>query len=907
MIAAHPDEDTMDITRLSPEEALASLASTHVGLSQQEAGSRLVRFGPNRVEETRRTPLWRDLLRQFSHFFALLLWLAAGLSLVAEFYQPGQGMLRLALAIVAVILVNGFFSFWQEYRAEKAIAALKRLLPREVRVLREGAIHTLPAEALVPGDILLLQEGDDVPADCRLLECSGLRVNAATLTGESRPLGRQAEAEEEAQSALAARNLVLAGTSIVSGECRALVFATGMRTEFGQIAHLTQSAAGVASPLQQEIVRLSRLVAGIAIALGGLFFLAGQALGLPFWASFMFAIGVIVANVPEGLLPTVTLALAMATQRMAKRNALVRHLPAVETLGCTTVICSDKTGTLTENRMEVRRLYAAGGFHPPAATRQEARARVRPLLRAALACHNLKEVASEEGTRLAGDPTEIALVAWAKTVENRHLPPLLGEIPFDGARRRMSVVVEERGGRTLYCKGALEALLPLCRRYETTKGSRPLTGEASHRLLAAEAELGGRGLRVLAFAYGRLADHTPIGPEAEHGLVFCGLIGLEDPPRPDVAEAMARCRSSGIRVIMVTGDHPATALAIAREIGLARSRQPRVLTGEAMGRLTDIQLGLILAEPEVIVARASAEQKMRVVRTLQAAGEVVAVTGDGVNDAPALKAADIGVAMGRSGTDVARESADLVLLDDHFATIVAAIEEGRAVFDNLRKFCTYILTHTIPELVPYLAYGLLRLPPGLTVMQILAVDLGTDTLPALALGAEPPDPAVMRRPPRGRKERLLDAGLLLRAYLFLGVVEAGIAMGLFVFVMMRAGWDWGRLTSTLPDANDPAYLAASTACLLAIVVSQMANLFLCRHPSRPLFPLVLAGNRLLLWGLAFELALISLIIYTPWGQAIFGTAALDAQVWLLALAGAVLLVVMEEGRKFLARRLAPCQ
>ncbi|MDD5298039.1 MAG: cation-transporting P-type ATPase [Rhodocyclaceae bacterium] len=898
----------MDIAQLSAEEALSSLRSHGEGLSSLEALRRQKEFGPNRVEELRGEPDWLKFARQFTHFFALLLWLAAGLSLAAEWYQPGQGMGRLALAVVAVILVNGVFSFWQEYRAGRAIAALCRLLPWEVRVMREGSLRTLPAEELVPGDIVLVEEGDDVPADCRLVESWGLKVNAATLTGESRPLGRRAEAEQDGGNVLSVRNLLLAGTSIISGQGRAVVFATGMRTEFGRIAHLTQSAGDTDSPLQKEIVRLSRLVGGVALALGVMFFLVGHALGLPFWLSFMFAIGVIVANVPEGLLPTVTLALAMATQKMAKRNALVRHLPAVETLGCTTVIVSDKTGTLTENRMAVRRLYAAGSFVAPHAWRKglETRLRFRPMVHAALQCHNLKMMAHEGGARLSGDPTEIALVEWAMSVAKPSTPlSLLGEIPFDGERRRMSVVVEERGSRTLYCKGAPESLLAVCDRYETAKGPRPLTQEARMRLLAAHDEMAGRGLRVLAFAYGRLPDSAPISPAAETGLVLTGLAGLEDPPRPEVHEAITRCRLAGIKVIMATGDHPATALSIAREIGLVRGPSPRILLGEDLHRLTDTELLLALDAPEVIAARVSAEQKMRLVQALQARGEVVAVTGDGVNDAPALKSADIGVAMGRSGTDVAREASDLVLLDDNFATIVAAIEEGRAVFDNLRKFCTYILTHTIPELVPYLAFGLLGLPPALTVMQILAVDLGTDTLPALALGAEPPDPAVMQRPPRGRNERLLDAGLLLRAYLFLGVIEAACAMGVFLFVMFRAGWTWERLRAGMPAVDDPTYLAATTACLAAIVVSQMANLLLCRHPSRGLLPLTLAGNHLLLWGMAFELFLLGAIAYTPWGRLIFGTAPLDGTVWLLALAGAALLVGLEEGRKALVRGIKP--
>ncbi|MGQ9862802.1 MAG: cation-translocating P-type ATPase [Thiobacillaceae bacterium] len=887
----------MHIQLLSAEQSLASLHTSARGLTASEAKRRLVEFGPNHVEEVGRESLLVRFAREFTHFFALILWLGAALAFFAEAFDPGQGMGRLGIAIVGVILINGIFSFWQEYRAEQAVTALRQLLPQRVTVLRDNETVDILASELVPGDIVLLEEGDIVPADCRLLEAFGLRVNSATITGESLPKAFNAEPHPEV-SPLAARNIVLAGTSVVSGQARAVVYATGMRTEFGRIAHLTQTAGAAVSPLQREIVRLSRIVAMIASGLGGVFFLIGQALGLPFWENLLFAIGIIVANVPEGLLPTVTLSLAMATQRMAKRNALVRHLPAVETLGSTTVILSDKTGTLTQNRMAVRRLWLGGGFFTPddiATQPQLVMSHLELFINAAL-CHNLKRVGNQGNHAWQGDPMEVALAAMGRDAAGS-LDGFtrLNEIPFDTDRKRMSVLVATPQGRMLYCKGALETVLGVCDRVQLGGRVVPLDDAAKNRLLAAENDMAGVGLRVLAFAHGVLDDGASDAslPASESDLILSGLVGLEDPPRPEVPEAIARCAAAGIRVIMVTGDHPHTAQAIAREIGLLKSDQPVVITGDELSRLSPAQLQLALDAPEILFARVGAEQKMHLVEALQKKRAIVAVTGDGVNDAPALKTADIGIAMGIAGTDVAKEAADMILLDDNFASIVSAIEEGRAVFDNLRKFLTYILSSNIPEIVPYLAFVLFRIPLPLTIIQILAVDLGTDMLPALALGAEKPDPEVMRRPPRARSERLLSWSLLARAYLFLGVLEAAAAMAVFFLVLDAAGWRYGETLAR----NAPLYLQATTACLVTIVTTQVMNVFLCRHPLKSAYSFGLSGNPLILLGIAAELALLLFIVYTPAGNWLFGTAPVGAEVWLAALALAALMGGAEEVRK----------
>jgi calcium-translocating P-type ATPase len=890
------------IARLTPDAALASLRSSRDGLTSDDAARRRAEFGPNRLEEVRRTPLWLRGARQFTHFFAIVLWLAAALAFAAALHDPASGMAALGTAIVGVIIVNGAFAFWQERRAEEAVAALRAILPRQATVVRDGSAQRLPVEAVVPGDIVLVQEGDDVPADCRLIEATALRVNVATITGESLPKARTPAPTEE-DNPLAARCLLLAGTAVVSGEGQALVFATGMRTEFGKIVHLTQAAGERPSPLQREIVRLSRLVAAAAAVVGLVFFAIGQAMGLGFWTNFLFAIGVLVANVPEGLLPTVTLALAMATQRMAKRNALIRRLPAAEALGAATVILTDKTGTLTENRMSAVRAWFADGARELDRLDPVEAARYAPFFDCAGHCHNLHQVTEDGRERFLGDPMEVALLEMARRAPRAAPVARVDEIPFDADRRRMSTVHASLAGLVLYCKGALESVLPLCKYALGASGEpAPLTGELQERFLAAQDEMAEQGLRVLALAWRRVPEGTA-RERLESELVIAGLVGLADPPRREVPAAIARCRAAGIRVIMVTGDHPHTAQAVAREIGLARA--PAVVSGAELARLSDTQLQLALDQPpgsshaadEILFARVTADQKLRVVEALKRKGHVVAVTGDGVNDAPALKRADIGIAMGIAGTDVAREAADMILLDDNFASIVAAIEEGRAVFQNIRKFLTYILTSNIPELIPYLAFALFRIPLPLTVIQILAVDLGTDLVPALALGAEAPAKDTMEQPPRPRAERLLTWGLLARAYLWLGMLEAIAAMAAFFFVLNRGGWTYGEALA--PTA--PLYLQATTACLGAIVVAQVVNVFLCRDHRRSAFAFGLASNRLLLWGIAVEIALLLAIVYTPLGETLFGTGPLPAAAWLFMVPFAAAMVALEEGRKAIVR------
>ena len=888
---------SMRINLLSPLDAVASLKSTPTGLSRAEVERRLREYGRNEVAQVAREPLWLRLSREFTTYFSLILWVSAGLAFFSEWRDPGQGMAKVGSAVVTVILVSGLFSFWQEYRIEQTLAALRKLLPQQAQVLREGNITLVPAEQLVPGDIVNLEQGDKIPADCRLIEAFDVRVNNAAVTGESLPKARGV-APSEADDLIGSKNILLAGTSMVSGQARAVVFATGIHTEFGKIAHLTQTAVEEVSPLRKEVAHLSRLTAILAVLIALLFLSLGWMIGIPFWKAFIFAIGIIVAMVPEGLLPTLTLALVLATQRMAKRNVLIRYLPSVETLGSTTVICTDKTGTLTQNLMVVQQLYLGGAFYSPAGVKPELADLYRPFFLTAWMCHDLREVVGHGKPAFLGDPMEVALVEMAlHFISGTPGYPRLDEIPFDADRMRLSTLHQSPEGPVLYCKGAPESVLPLCQYIIIDGKIQPLGADAKASIMQAQDRMAHQGLRVLAFAYRKLAAGY-VREDIEENLVFAGLAGLEDPPRPEVPEALGKCREAGIKVVMVTGDHPRTATAIARKIGLVKSDTPTIVTGEQLGRFSVIQLQLALDAPEIIFARVVADQKKRIVEALKKKGQIVAVTGDGVNDAPALKAAHIGIAMGIAGTDVAKEAADMVLLDDNFASIVNAVEEGRAIFENIRKFLTYVLVHNVAELIPYLGFLLFKIPLALTPIQALSIDMGSDTFTALGLGVERPDPQIMQRPPRPQGERLMNWPLAFRAYLFLGLIEAAAAMAAFFFVLGGAGWQYGQGLSV----RSPTYLQATTACLSTIIVMQVVNVFLCRSATRSVFSTGLLGNKLIVLGVISEIAILLLVNYTPWGNSLLGTAPIGEKVWWIVIPFASGMFILEELRKWFARK-----
>ncbi len=925
------------ISALEPPAVYRTLGTSPAGLSSAEAAARLAEYGPNELPRPVRRPLVLRFADQLTHFMALLLWVGGLLAFVS-------GTPELGWAIWSVIIINAAFSFWQEYRAERALEELTRMLPPQVRVRRDGELRILPAHELVPGDVIELEEGDRVPADARLTWSALLSVDVSVLTGESTPLARRADALPEGTDGRPgeASNLVLGGTTVTTGRAQAVVYATGGATEFGRVAHLTATVERERSTLELQVARIARVISALAVGWGVAVFLLTYALvGIELDESFIFAIGIIVANIPEGLLPTVTLSLAITVQRMARRNALVRRLSAVETLSAISVICTDKTGTLTKNEMTVTELWTrratatmtgtgyrlAGELHTTAAG--EHLRPLRLLLAGAALCSNARlQLAGAPGeVTVLGDPTEGALcVAAAKAGVG---PDALRdgalrrrEVPFDARRRMMSVILRWHlpdlwltgAPYLVFTKGAPTELLPRCTWILGEGEASALDDRERAAILAANDALAGKGLRVLGVAMheggSRLLDLDP--GELETGLTFIGLIAMHDPPRPEVAPAITACRAAGIRVTMVTGDDGHTAAAIGRLIGLVPADdEATVVTGPRLDQLPEAALRELLRRGEgLIFARATPEQKLRLVRAYKELGHLVAVTGDGVNDAPALRAANIGIAMGVSGTDVAREAADIVLLDDNFATIVSAIEHGRAIYQNIRKFATYILTSNVPEMAPFVAMVGLKVPPGLNVMQILSVDLGTDMVPALALGAEAPEAGLMTRPPRSKGSALIDLPMLLRSYAFLGIVEALVSLAAFFATWARHGYGLAELQGVTPallahtaDPVTTGVLAeATTACLAAIVACQVGNVFASRSESLSAFQLGFFSNRLIWLGIATEITFLLAIVYWPPLQGVVHSAPLDPAFLVALFAVAPLAVLVpEEVRKRLKR------
>jgi magnesium-transporting ATPase (P-type) len=848
-----------------------------LGLTSEEAASRLRKFGPNLLPAPRPPSALKLLLAQVTHFFAVLLWVASLLAFLA-------GTPQLALAIVAVIILNGLFAFLQEYRANRAAQELHKLVPRMVRVIRDGQLRTIDAAQLVPGDTVVLSAGDRVPADLVLLEVHELALDVSTFTGESLPVNP------------ASGETAYAGTFVVKGYAVARVDATGNSTRLAQIAALTRTPAQSPSPLARELDRIVRTIATAALTVGLAFFVVSQLAGLPLLDAFIFTLGVTVALVPEGLLPTLTLSLAVSAQRMAGRRALVRRLESVEVLGLTTAICTDKTGTLTLHQLQAVAVWtplgtarvSGSGYDPTGNV--EAPPELAPLLRqlawAALASSEGSAVLREGRWVAEGDPLDAALWVLARRIAFQfgELPPPPApsrRYPFDPQRKMSSVVVQD----TLIVKGAPETVVPLC----TQPG----------RALEALEAMAHDGLRVIAIARRNATNLPPDAPahQAEQELQLLALIGLEDPIRPEARGAVEACRRAGIRVIMVTGDHPATAEAVARKVGLIDER-PTVLTGDQLPS-DDALLRALIDREGVVIARVTPEDKLRIARVLRQHGHVVAMTGDGVNDAPALHEADVGVAMGQTGTDVAREAADLILLDDNFATIVAAIELGRASYANIRRFLTYHLTDNVAELAPFVVWALSggRLPLALGVLQILALDLGTDALPALALGVEPPSPHLMTQPPPRR--HLIDRAVLRRAFGTLGPVEALMELVAFFGVLYQGGWIPGT-----PFANPHLLPTASGAAFAAVVFGQAANAFACRRTRQAVFEMEWMGNKPLLLAVSVELLLLACLLFIHPLAAVMGHEPPPTTGWFLAALAAPAVLVADTAYKLALRRFA---
>ncbi len=840
---------------------MAQLQSTANGLTTSEATERLRRIGPNEPVATDSVHPVRAFLGQFTHTLALLLWFAAGLAFAA-------GIPELGGAVLAVIVLNGVFAFVQEQRAEQVVLALMRNVAVRARVLRDGVLVVVPASGLVPGDVVRLAAGDIAPADCSVLESDGLTVDLSMLTGETVPVDRSSEAgpADDRLNVLEVANVVPAGAAIVTGSANALVFATGAASSVGVVAGLVAGVENRESILERQVGQLSRVTATIAVLAGAATLsLAAVFTETSFVTALTFGTGVIVALVPEGLLPTLSVALAIGARRMAERGAVVRRLSAVEIVGSVTTICTDKTGTLTQNTITVRGAIGCDGSTEASPD----------LLLAAVLCNDCEE---SDGI-LTGDPIDRALWSWAKEhgLDARGIAASharLGSQAFSARSRYMAAECEVDGSSRTFVKGAPEAVLQLI-------GSARLPELLERGVEGATTA----GDRVLLFAMGpSLSDMSALG-----------IVRFSDPPRAGVPEAVSACRRSGVRIVMLTGDHPATALSVAHSIGMvAHAITP--VTGHDVDRMSDRELRDVLSR-DAIVARIDPEQKLRIVNVLRAAGEVVVMTGDGVNDAPALRAADVGVAMGLRGTEVAKAAADIVLADDNFATIVTGIEEGRAIRANIRRFVSYVFTSNVAEMAPFLAYIFLPVPLPLAVIQALAVDVGTDLLPALALGTEAPSGGTMAKSPEPPTTPLLTKALGLRTFLFFGAVEAALGLAGFFAYYLWAGWQPG--TSLAP--YDHVANGATTLTFLCIVGGQVGCLFAQR--DGPLFArLSLRSNRWVGVGLAFELAVAVILVFVPGLNGVFKMEAVKLP-WLAALpVSAAVFLALDQARRMVVGR-----
>lgn len=859
-----------------PEDALERLgADPSSGLAELEARARLERDGPNQIERARRRGLLRVLAAQFRDFMI-------GVLLVAAVVSGALGDERDAIAIVAIVVLNAVVGATQEVRAERAVEALRELAEASARVLRGGSWGEVPAAALVLGDIVALEAGDVVPADLRLVDAADLHVDESPLTGESVPVEKDACVLVEPDAALGDRaGSAHRGTRVTSGRGTGVVVATGMSTQIGRVAELLESTEATRTPLQRRLARFGLQLTIAVLALCALVFTAGIARGEPPVLMFLTAVSLAVAAIPEALPAVVTLSLALGARRMTDRNALVRHLPAVETLGSVTVICSDKTGTLTRNRMHVERLWTDGEERSelPRAAAEDG---VWAHLGRALGLNNDAELAAHGG-EAHGDPTELALLEAASSagrdpVALRRAHPRLGEVAFDGERRRMTTLHPDGEGAIAYVKGAPEVVVPLC---TGALRDRAVVGLDPERVLARAEELADAGHRVLAFAHRRLTTvpEPACGGALESDLVLLGLVALLDPPREAAAEAIATCRRAGIRPVMITGDHPGTARAIARRIGIEADE---VITGPELDRLDPAER-IERVGRTAVFARVSPEQKIAIVRALQERGELVAMTGDGVNDAPALERAEIGVAMGRSGTEVAREAADMTLLDDDFATIVAAVREGRRVFDNLRKFVKYTMTSNSGEIWTLSLAPLFGLPLPLLPVQILWINLVTDGLPGLALSAEPSEPGSMDRPPRPPEESLFAHGTWQHA-LWVGLLIAGLSIGAQAWAHGAGSERWQTVVFTV------------------LTFGQLAHALGIRSEREPLLRRGARRGLALPGAVLLTLAMHLAIVYVPALQPVFHTSALGVVELLVCCALPLVVLAAVELEKLVLRR-----
>ncbi|MDZ7313860.1 MAG: cation-translocating P-type ATPase [candidate division KSB1 bacterium] len=913
--------------QLNATEVLHQLgADANHGLSETEAKRRLAEHGFNELVERGLKSPWQILWEQLTSVMVIILIIATAASVLLRDYED-------AAAILVIVMLNALLGFRQEYRAEKAIAALKKLAVPKVKVRRDGHVQEISARELVPGDLVMLEAGNLVPADCRLLESADLRIQEATLTGESEPVEKHARALAEIDLPLGdRRNMAYMGTVVTYGRGHGVVTATGMKTELGNIAEMIQTVPAELTPMQRRLDQLGKIMAGVALALVVVVFIFGLLRGAELKLMFLTGVSMAVAAVPEGLPAVVTIALALGAQRMLKRRALIRKLPAVETLGSVTVICSDKTGTLTENRMTVTVVDIAKHkveitedlrqpkLVPKPDDEQFAKLREVPALALMAAggtlCNDAYlEIKSDRpgDFHIVGDPTEGALLMLTARLgiskhELENVFPRVAEMPFDSARKRMTTIHQvptskseiprtlekawnwERGiGQVPYVaftKGAVDSLLEITTRAWVDQEIVPLSKMWRQRIIESNEHMAKNGMRVLGVAFRPLPSHainTRAGETFERDLIFVGMVGMIDPARPEVKDAVLTCKQAGIRPVMITGDHPLTAQYIACDLGIAVDEN--ILTGQDLGRLSVAELESVV-EKVSVYARVSPEHKLKIVQALQNRGHIVAMTGDGMNDAPALKKADIGVAMGITGTDVAKEAADMVLQDDNFATIVAAVEQGRVIYDNIRKFIKYILASNFGEILVMLLAPFLGMPLPLLPLQILWINLVTDGLPGLALSVEPAERDTMRRPPYPPAESIFGRGMGRQ------IIFGGLLMGL---LSLGVGyWYW--------HADNTAW---QTMVFTTLTFAQMANVMAIRGERVSLFSLGLWSNQPLLGAVALTILLQLVVVYVPFLQKLFSTTALSINDLAVSLALSALIFFAVEVQKGLMRRRPP--
>jgi len=852
------------------------------GLVSAEIPNRQAQYGLNQLaEKPGRSPIGL-FLDQFKNF---IIWVLIAAALISGFLQEWVD----ALAILCIVIINAILGFIQEYRAEKSLAALKKMSSPNSKVIRNGQQQIVPSEEIVPGDLIDLEAGDHIPADGRIVYATGnFSTHEASLTGESTSVDKSTSRLEKEDTPLADRiNMVYLGTSVVSGKARSIITSTGMKTELGKIADLIQGIEDNTTPLQKKLEEFGKIIVYISFFLVGVIFLMGFLRGEDLLSLFLTSVSLAVAAIPEGLPAVVTIALALGVQRMVKRHCLIRKLPSVETLGCTSVICSDKTGTLTKNEMTVQVIYQGGEYfkisgigYEPVGDFVHRDKKIEPteypglirLLTGSVLCNGALLNKEVGGYRIIGDPTEGALLtAAAKAGLHKNALeanyPFHEELPFDSDRKQMTIMRQKGDRHVAFVKGAPDILLSNCTAIEENHHVLPLDNNSREEIMKATAGLADKAMRVLAIAYRDLetVPEKPDAAEIERELVFLGLIAMIDPPRPEVKVAMQQCRTAGIRSVMITGDHKNTAVAIARDLGFYE-KDSLAYTGEELDRLTEEEFRHNV-DKTVVYARVSPEHKLRIVKAWREKGEIVAMTGDGVNDAPALKEADIGVAMGITGTDVTKEVSEMVITDDNFASIVAAVEEGRGIFDNIRKFIHYLLSCNVGEIMVMFVSSLLLLPVPLLPIQILWINLVTDGLPALALGVDPTNKKIMSLPPRLKNEPVVTramGGLIIAQ----GAFIAACSLLAFWFVLY---------------VENEGIERARTACFIVLACSQLFHSFNCRSQRESIFTLGFFTNSKLVGAVLISFLLQISVVYVPALQVVFKTQSLTAFDWVLVL------------------------